>query len=233
MRTTAARYFGAFRKAIRSLHSYYKDFFPTINKLHRAMLSNPRFPHQSHYMSLENQTSIRFQYSYQIVDDKLVFIGETEAGDDICIKFTHDYSVDAHLICASKRFAPALRGFESLPGGWYMVVMDVVGNDYKHICDSALAAKEIFGKVESLHQAGYVHGDLRSTNLVVRTDGRPGFMLLEAGKIEEVRYPMNVNKGQLLWRPPGPVMVSTYSQSMTCRCCMPCLTSENVLPVNS
>jgi RIO-like serine/threonine protein kinase len=90
-----------------------------------------------------------------------------------------------------------------------MVVMDVVGKDYKHICDSAPAAriaKEIFGKVESLHQAGYVHGNLHSTNLVVRTDGKPAFTLLDfdwAGKIEEVQYLLNVNKGQCLWRPPG------------------------------
>ena len=47
-----------------------------------------------------------------------------------------------------------------------------------------------------LHQVGYVYGDLRDTNLMVRKDGQSGFMLVDfdwAGKFGEVCYPMNVN----------------------------------------
>ena len=48
----------------------------------------------------------------------------------------------------------------------------------------------------SLHQAGYVHGDIRATNIMVKKSGEKGMMLLDfdwAGAIGEIQYPMNVN----------------------------------------
>ncbi|KIJ63840.1 hypothetical protein HYDPIDRAFT_67875, partial [Hydnomerulius pinastri MD-312] len=47
-----------------------------------------------------------------------------------------------------------------------------------------------------LHQKGYVHGDVRDTNIMVSRSNKAKFMLVDfdwAGKIGEVRYPMNVN----------------------------------------
>ena len=37
----------------------------------------------------------------------------------------------------------------------------------------------VLKKTTLLHQAGYVHGDLCNTNLMVRKDGQPGFMLVD------------------------------------------------------
>jgi hypothetical protein len=51
-----------------------------------------------------------------------------------------------------------------------------------------------------------VHGDIRDTNVMVRKDGEMGFMLVDfdwAGEIGVVRYPMNVNRAENLWRPDG------------------------------
>ena len=36
------------------------------------------------------------------------------------------YSKDVHVFCASKGFAPILNGFQKLPGGWWMVVMETI-----------------------------------------------------------------------------------------------------------
>ena len=55
--------------------------------------------------------------------DKLIFFGKSD-GIKVCVKFVTRYSKEAHIQCASMGIAPILRGFEALPGGWFMVVMD-------------------------------------------------------------------------------------------------------------
>jgi len=156
------------------------------------------FPFPTEYVSLGDSNTRPFKYQNQLSSDKLLFCGL--AGDDvICIKFTRRYSKDAHLKCASLGFAPTLRGFESLPGGWFMAVMDLLGDDYQLLSerrDRAQFCEEIQTKVSDLHQAGFVHGDIRPTNVMVKKSGPPGVMLLDfdwAGVIGEARYPMNVN----------------------------------------
>ena len=50
----------------------------------------------------------------------------------------------------------------------------------------------------NLHKVGFVHGDVRDTNIMVRKDRKPGFMLLDfdwSGLVGGVRYPMNVFRG--------------------------------------
>jgi hypothetical protein len=65
----------------------------------------------------------------------LVFFGIEET-TPICIKFVRRYSSEAHTFCASRGFAPELKGFDKLPGGWYMVVMEDISNTYRQ-ADSA------------------------------------------------------------------------------------------------
>jgi hypothetical protein len=80
-----------------------------------------------------------FKYISQLEKDKLVFYG-IAANNIICIKFIHQYSKEAHLKCSSLRFAPPLLGFESLPGRWFMVVMDFVDDQYELLDDSPVKA---------------------------------------------------------------------------------------------
>ncbi|KAI5988677.1 hypothetical protein F5J12DRAFT_865256 [Pisolithus orientalis] len=108
----------------------------------------------------------------------------------ICIKFVRSYSKAAHLHFASLGLAPRLRGFEELAGGWYMVIMDRLG---------------IRGQLMTLHELKLVHGDVRDTNILVKTDDRTKVMIIDfdwAGKIDEVRYPPYVNYMEI-WRPEG------------------------------
>ena len=66
-------------------------------------------------------------------------------------------------------------------------------------------SKAIRALLLTLHQSGYVHGDIRSSNILVR-DSEGDFMLLDfdwAGWIGEVRYPMNLNRSEGLWQPDG------------------------------
>jgi hypothetical protein len=203
LRTLAARHFGALKKAVQSLPQYYAQ---ELSGCKSSLPDDARYPFHSCYTPLHASAECRFEYSSQI-PGKLVFYAKTENNDDICVKFARQYSMEAHLVCCSLGFAPQLRGFQRVPGGWYMIVMDAIGDEFDYL-DTPIAAhyEPIKEKIVALHQQGYVHGDVRDTNLMVRKDGKPGFMLFDfdwAGEIGNVRYPINVNRGPGLERPDG------------------------------
>ena len=59
--------------------------------------------------------------------------------------------------------------------------------------------------IHFLHSGGFVHGDVRDTNLLVKVDGGLGVLFVDfdwAGKAGEARYPMNVNRADIP-RPEG------------------------------
>ena len=147
------------------------------------------------------------RYLSHMDNSKLLFAAESGDNEKICIKFVRHYSEDVHAFCASKGFAPALEGFEELPGGWHMVVMEMIGEDYCRLMDFSPRYShhdDIVKKLTSLHQAGYVHGDVRDTNIMVKKDGSQGFKVVDfdwSGRIGEVRYPMNVYRSGRLRRP--------------------------------
>jgi hypothetical protein len=201
MQMRATRYFGAAKKAIFTLERYYKQEIDAINALDPDTRPRPEFPHPDHYTSLSNPTTHAFRYVSPLYNDKLIFRGKTE-NEDVCIKFAHCYSKDAHLTCSSLGFAPALRGYQLIPGGWIMVVMDFIDDSYQELDDFPKTIKAAFDtevqeKVVSLHQTGCVHGDIRATNILAKKNGARGIMLIDfdwAGVIGHIRYPMNVNR---------------------------------------
>ncbi|KAG1851653.1 hypothetical protein F4604DRAFT_1592308, partial [Suillus subluteus] len=214
MQVMAARTFGALKIANEKLTNLYS--LPTTSlKLKGPPLGCP-YP-----QNYTNSTGHIQEFSYdetRILRDRLIFFGETVgnvAGNKICIKFVKHYSPEAHEFCASKGNAPKLIAYNSLHGGWKMVIMDALDIDntqrpgsYRPLSAMAvldrLPLKEaITSLIEELHNAGYVHGDLRDTNFVVGDDNQ--FMLFDfdwAGLIEEARYPMYVNRTDIR-RPEG------------------------------
>jgi len=198
MRMRAARFFGATKKGIFALKNYYEHRLPCITALHPEKRPNLAFPHPTHYISLDDRMSHAFKYLSQPDKNKLVFYGIT-GNEKICIKFVRRYSKEAHMTCSKLGFAPALRGFQEIPGQWYMVVMDYIGDEYHGLDESPLKASfepAIRSKVSLLHQEGFVHGDIRTTNVMVEKIGVLKVMLLDfdwAGVIGQVTYPMNVN----------------------------------------
>ena len=102
---------------------------------------------------------------------------------EVCIKS------EAHLEYEKLRCTPHLRGFDKLAGGWFMVCV-VVGLE-----------ENIQKKVEGLHKAGLMHGNIRFANLLVKDDTED-FMLVDfdwAGKVGKVTYPLNVDRALNLW----------------------------------
>lgn len=144
---------------------------------------------------------------------KLIFSGRIGTpGEDvrICIKFVRTYSPDAHKFLASLGCAPALRGFEEIAGGWFMVVMDMLPVDFQMLnarrkpFPSSVFA-DIAAKLRLFHEAGYVHGDIRDANTMVSKSDETRFMIIDfdwAGRTKEARYPIRVNYTDIV-RPPG------------------------------
>ncbi|KAI6143203.1 hypothetical protein BKA82DRAFT_4183763, partial [Pisolithus tinctorius] len=184
MQTTVARHLKAFKTAVLTLKGYYRSL--SLNNVPSTSHHSQLFPYPTSFKSLGSNATEEFEYISQY-PDKLIFFG-TLAGEPLCIKFVRHYSMEVHLFSASRGRAPALRGFDVLHGGWYMVVMDSL--DETHLDD--------------LHYHGYVHGDVRSMSIMVSgSDMTESCSLTSiwAGKIGEVRYPLNVNRE--IWRPPG------------------------------
>ncbi|KAG1784738.1 uncharacterized protein HD556DRAFT_199681 [Suillus plorans] len=211
MQVMAARTFGALKIAIEKLTNLYSHPIPSLEPKDPPLgCPYPR--------SYTNSTGHIQQFSYdetQALRDKLIFFGETvgdAAGSKICIKFVRHYSPEAHEFCASKGHAPKLIAYNPLPGGWNMVIMDVIDIDkdyfsqrpgsYRLLSEIAVLDRQplkeaITSLIRELHDynGGYVHGDLRDTNFVVRDNKH--FMLLDfdwAGPIQKTHYPMLVNR---------------------------------------
>ncbi|KAG1731694.1 hypothetical protein EDB19DRAFT_2007418 [Suillus lakei] len=212
MRVMVARHIGALKKALQSLLKCYENMSSNTTSSSRFLDSefpDPAFPYPYSFTCIETSSKCHFTYGHQLDPTKLLFSVKTTDNKPLCIKFTRQYSKEVHQLCASNGFAPALHGFELLPGGWYMIVMEMITEDY--CCLGDLSAPyphhaALAERLESLHQQGYVHGDIRDTNIMVKRTCDPGFKLIDfdwSGEIGRVRYPMNVYRGDRLWRPDG------------------------------
>jgi serine/threonine protein kinase len=216
LRKMTARYISAFASAVKSLKAHYDEplyhqtltvdgVYPSVRDI---------FPYPVSFTSDTSGLPHDFIYHSLVKSRKLIFRGEIrDTHEKICIKFVQCYSAQVHKFCASINCAPRLLGFESLHGGWHMVVMEDL-NDYFDLFGSVLTpdrvdtVKERLGEVlGQMHQQGFVHGDVRNVNVMITNGPAPAVMLVDfdwAGRIGDARYPMNVNREDV-YRPEGAV----------------------------
>ncbi|KAF9471860.1 hypothetical protein BDN70DRAFT_819476 [Pholiota conissans] len=203
------RHLSALRIAVASLQQYYQN----ISQSHSSR--DPRFPYPTSFTD-RNGTVQSFAIKER-TPDYLPYFGTIDGLRDdnaICIKFVTRYCLEAHELLASKGLAPELLAVEHLPGGWYMVVMRDLRADYVNLYDFCsdkpdwtlepkhnardLLSSKIEDCLKQLHRAGFVHGDVRHGNILVKTTGFDdgSFVMVDfdfAGKIGEVRYPLDLN----------------------------------------
>ena len=178
MRGMVARHVGALSNTPQSLKSCYdpgcKTALPCPDpnlEFLDSKFPNLIFPYSYSDTCMETSSTRHFTYTSQMDTTKLLFAAQTTNKEKICIKFVRRYSKDVHERCASEHFAPALYGFESLPGGWYMIVMEMIGEGYCCLGESSVFHShyhEITTKLVSLHQVSLVHGDIHDTNIMVK-----------------------------------------------------------------
>ncbi|KAG1812750.1 hypothetical protein EV424DRAFT_1473537 [Suillus variegatus] len=195
MRAMVARHIGALRKALLSLLACYQSMTsPSPNQeleFLDSKFQDPMFPYPYSFTCIETSLTCDFLYYNQMGQSRLLFSAVKTTDDKtLCIKFVRRYSKD-------------------LPGGWYMIVMEMITDDYCRLQEITVPYPHhdaLTTELQSLHRGGYVHGDIRDTNIMVKKDCSPGFKLVDfdwSGTIGETRYPMNVYRGERLWRPDG------------------------------
>lgn len=208
LREMTARYIGAFSSAVRSLEEHYSEPLyhqtPTVGGVYPS--ARDIFPYPVSFTSgtLEEPKPRNFIYHSLVKAGKLIFRGEiSDTREKICIKFVRRYSEKVHEFCARNNWAPKLLAFQGLSGGWHMVIMEDL-NDYVDLFRSSLAPdrveavkKYVRGMLVQMHQRGYVHGDVRDVNIMIKNEPDLPVMLVDfdwAGEIGEATYPMNVNR---------------------------------------
>jgi hypothetical protein len=143
----------------------------------RLAKSNLHLPYISSLLGPDSQSRITFKI-LQVFSTggpgRFLYIASTPEDKTIIIKFTQRYSYDLHAFCARKGFVPKVLGFERLPGGFFGIAMELFDRAYPFSEASGSKIeewkKELEELVQSFHNLGYVHGDLRSPNIFC--DGR-------------------------------------------------------------
>ena len=62
---------------------------------------------------------------------KLLFKATTTAGKTLCVKFTQTYNRAVHAAWAEAGLAPELHSVEDLPGKWFQVNMELLGEGWE------------------------------------------------------------------------------------------------------
>lgn len=88
------------------------------------------------------------------------------------MKFVQTYSEHTHQKCSDMGIAPKLLAVNVIAGNWKMIVMSLLGSEFRplnevHGGKREKTRKYVFTAVNKLHEAGYVHGDLRGPNIMV------------------------------------------------------------------
>ncbi|KAE9388589.1 hypothetical protein BT96DRAFT_1025391, partial [Gymnopus androsaceus JB14] len=198
------RFMTALRHLFRSLYAVYQK--PND---HAVDADQVRFPHVRSYQSSSGVT-IPFTYMERVSRIRLVFTACTEDCRKIIVKFGYgQYGVDAHKAAAQAGLAPDLLNYTKLPGGWWMVVMDRLEDGFlpcDEIGNIERPCREVINSALSkFHGLGFVHGDMRDTNVFVRFyEGRWQCQIIDydwAGREGEVVYPIGVYSSTDVWRP--------------------------------
>jgi serine/threonine protein kinase len=200
-RLAVAMCLAALRESLVALDQHYKD----LEYKDDLPSSESVFPYKTSFISLAGNL-VNFKYIGRPFDHILLFLAETADDNVLAIKYTRQYSLDAHQILSDEGLAPELHGFESIPGGWKMVVMQCMGESYQLLSQLEPENRERFKDsiqqgVSLLHKHGFVHGDLRPSNVLV-SKREPKALIIDfdaAGEADKVVYPPHLNTIDILW----------------------------------
>ena len=167
-----------------------------VNKLSKLQPTGFLLP----YYHYTNSQSITLAYPLK---DKVCVWKASLNERVVVVKFVCHYGIEVHRYLASENMAPSVLHTEKLPGGWIVVVMDYVDGESPVSLETDNDRKK-FGEFkkklkDALKRKEFVHGDLRSPNIIKCGDK---FMVIDfdwAGKNGEVEYPITINMKQSRW----------------------------------
>jgi len=151
---------------------------------------------------------VAFTYNERLDDEKLIFsaILRHPNSEECLVKYTWRYSEAAHNYLASHGSAPRIRRCVRISADWTAVIMDK--STYQRLyglrlsdAEQETVRRKVRSVVQTLHQGGFVHGDIRDTNILIdlgslaSEDVAIHFIDFDwAGRLGEAKYPIEVNK---------------------------------------
>jgi serine/threonine protein kinase len=212
----------AFLAAVATIKDHYRAIKTQVhanNMQHKVYNPGLPYPYVTSYQD-EDGRQVTFVYKARLDRTKLVF--EASANQPhygkFVVKFTLQYSKDAHSYLASRGWAPRLRQCSELPGGWVAIFMDF--SDYKALFEISITLsseqkEKVRSKVKKIikemHAKGLVHGDIRDTNILVNHESLAKgtddvqIHIIDfdwAGLVGVAKYPLGVNR-KTIRRPDG------------------------------
>jgi hypothetical protein len=196
------RCLAALRGSLVALDQHYQGLKDKAN----LPSSQSVFPYKTSFISLAgNSNPVNFRYISRPFDDILFFLARA-GGNVLAIKYTRQYSLGAHKLLSVNGLAPKLHGFERIPGGWNMVVMQYYGETHQLLSELEPKNRESYRRsidrgVLLLHESGFVHGDLRASNVLVSKNHQKALIIDfdAAGEADKVVYPPNLNTADIEW----------------------------------
>ena len=211
-RDTIASSFDALVLAVENIQAHYNKIEAEARVNPAPKLYNPQvqralnFPFVMSYVDSAQKTSLT--YVKWLDKEKLIFSAfvNDDRQANCIVKFTQRYSEAAHLSLQSYNSAPTLQRCIQISAEWTAVVMDT--SRYTMLFGLRLTKdqqEKIRQKVEKtlqvLHDAGFVHGDVRSTNILIDLESLDSddveihFVDFDwAGRIGEAKYPNDINR---------------------------------------
>ena len=179
----------ALKAALNNLAAYYKN--PIISS---------DFPYFCSFQY--NGKDTRIEYIERL--ERLVYSAkiqhDTNQEVEVIVKFTEMYGVNAHMYMASKQFSPKILHTGELKPKWKVIIMEKWNlTEFKA---NASNLKKLSDAIKELHNADFVHGDLRENNVFLTSDGNVAIIDFDwAGRKHEAKYPLWMNP-YIEW-PPG------------------------------
>ncbi|KAF8125061.1 hypothetical protein K438DRAFT_1648882 [Mycena galopus ATCC 62051] len=224
-----ARVIAALRRASSDLSKRYPELVQDKTR-------QPEYPYPRNFPVAGSMATLAYRDSRP---GKLVFRADWTPGPgqkpEACyVKFTLRHNEKLYDLALGYNLAPPLIHFQRVHE-WFMIVTKDMSKDYTTIAElnDAMHVDEapqgnierdpenvmtrVTTALQNLHRAGFVHGNVRDVNVLVRnamSDGSADIILVDwdwAGKEGDVKYPANLNPA--VPRGPGAVAGEPILQS--------------------
>ena len=215
----------AFKEAVDKIQAHYHKIMEDANAKTGAnrdrvvMNKSRKFPYITSFELQGRKVACAYR-SRLASEVNLIFSvveSDNQGSGEHIVKFTQQYSVEAHQWLASRGSAPRLWQRKNIPGEWIVIFMEY--SKYSLLHGLELSEEErtkVQSKVtmalKEFHDQGFVHGYVRKTNIFV---DRQSFVSTDAkdvkihiidfdwaGKVGEAKYPIGVNT-ETMKRPDG------------------------------
>jgi hypothetical protein len=146
----------------------------------------------------------------------LIFKAVGDMSQEYCVKIVYrPYGEEVHQILGREEMAPDLFSVSHIKNGPTMIVMKMLDESWQTLYDFAqtnprwttngvqsIIRKRLEAILVTLERGGFVHGDFRANNIMVKSGEEESVMVVDfdwAGKDGKVHYPLDRNHTEINW----------------------------------